>query len=107
MNIMKGEMIIYINLQYVLVAFRKKELRMHDECTKGGGHIESTETLWRLWFPVKHVTYAISEELTSMVANTYDARTLLINPRIGINVTFVRLLARESKNVVAADVGVS
>jgi hypothetical protein len=36
---------------------------------------------------------------------TNDRKTLFMKPRIGINVVFVRLLASENRNVVAADTG--
>ena len=37
----------------------------------------------------------------------HEERTRLIRPSMGMKVIFVRLLARQRRNVVAADVGVS
>jgi hypothetical protein len=36
---------------------------------------------------------------------TYDRKTVLINVRMGMNVTLVLLLASDKRNVVAADTG--
>ena len=47
-----------------------------------------------------------SEEREGWRRETYDRNTVLINPSIGINVVFVRLLASENKKEVAADTGV-
>jgi hypothetical protein len=38
-------------------------------------------------------------------SNTYDRKTVLMNVRMGMNVTFVLLLASDKRNEVAADTG--
>jgi hypothetical protein len=40
-----------------------------------------------------------------MIDPTHELRMLLMKPRIGMNVVFVRLAARARRKVVAADTG--
>lgn len=63
--------------------------------------------LWGAGAPLHNRVISIVVKVLSHGNATHDRSTWLMNPRIGIKVALVRLLAKENKNVVAAETGVA
>jgi hypothetical protein len=77
----------------------------HDKGTESRRHIESAKPLGRRRVP--KFQFSKNCDRYATVEVTYDRKTVLINPRIGMNVVLVRLLASENRNVVADETGVA
>lgn len=63
--------------------------------------------LWGAGAPLRNRAISLVVMVRSHDNATHDRSTWLMNPRIGIKVALVRLLAKENRNVVAAETGVA